>query len=563
MFKFLHQCTEAIYQRITWGHWFTLFNIVIGLVIASRYAFNADWPNTLLGKVYFFISLFGHFGFVIFAIYVLLLFPLSFIIRNQLTFRAISVTVTSIGMTILLIDTEVFKTLYLHLSPLVWKLFISPKNINISSYWIFIISIFAILMVEIASSYWIWRKLRRFGRQKWGKCVAVFFIACFMATHLLYAWADFVFYHPITAQNSNYPLSYPMTAKTFFEKNGFTKHSIFKPHSQQQGRAESLYLDYPKNTLELDEPKDKINIVIVNIANLTSDMITTEDMPNLFNIRQNSLNFTKHYTAGDTETSSIVNLFYGLTGQYVDSILNEHRASPLITTLQKYQYQFGLFSVNGFKKPIYPLLFNKLKRVSTRSNHQVVTKWQQWFERNNTVPFFSYLDLVAPSDTQQLDTQIQQLWQNLQSQDLLQNTLVMITSNLNKNNNPKNPFGYERTQVPMMIYWQGKSEDYQQLSSHLDVMPTLLNEFLGVQNPTSDYAQGINVMQDNSHEWLLSANHKWRVAIMPDNEQYQISPHKGHFRYFNAEGQQQDTKVPLELFLQLILDSNQFVEKQH
>ncbi len=563
MFKFLHQRTEAIYQRITWGHWFALFNIVIGLVIASRYAFNADWPNTLLGKIYFFISLFGHFGFVIFAVYVLLLFPLSFVIRNQLAFRAISVIVASIGMTILLIDTEVFKKLYLHLSPLVWKLFISPTNIDFSNYGLLIVAFFVIIIAEIASSYWIWRKLRRFGRQRWGKFVAVFFIACFMATHLLYAWADFVFYHPITAQNANYPLSYPMTAKTFFEKNGFTKHAIFKPYSQHQGRAESLYLDYPKNMLEMNEPEEKINIVMVNIKNLTNEMISADKMPNLVAIRQNSLNFTKHYTAGDTHTAGIVNLFYGLTGQYVDSILNEHKASPLMTTLQKYQYQFGLFSVNGFKASIYQQIFDKLKLNSVRSNQQAIAKWQQWFAKNNSTPFFSYLDLIVPSKPQLLDTQIQQLWQSLQSQDLLKNTLVIITSNLNKNNKTKNPFGYKRTQVPMMIYWQEKSETYQQLSSHLDIMPTLLNEFLGVENPISDYAQGINLMQDNSRKWLLSANHKWRVAIMPDNEQYQIAPHKGRFRYFNAEGNQEETKVPLELFLQLILDSNQFIEKQH
>ena len=51
------QYREETADRISWGHWFALFNIILAILIASRYAFNADWPNTLSGKLYFFISL--------------------------------------------------------------------------------------------------------------------------------------------------------------------------------------------------------------------------------------------------------------------------------------------------------------------------------------------------------------------------------------------------------------------------------------------------------------------------------------------------------------------------
>lgn len=75
------QYREETSQKITWGHWFALFNIVLALLISSRYAFNADWPNTLVGKLYFFVSLFGHFSFVVFAGFLLILFPLSLLLR--------------------------------------------------------------------------------------------------------------------------------------------------------------------------------------------------------------------------------------------------------------------------------------------------------------------------------------------------------------------------------------------------------------------------------------------------------------------------------------------------
>ena len=40
---------EKVSQMVSWGHWFALFNILLSLVIGSRYLFIADWPTTLAG----------------------------------------------------------------------------------------------------------------------------------------------------------------------------------------------------------------------------------------------------------------------------------------------------------------------------------------------------------------------------------------------------------------------------------------------------------------------------------------------------------------------------------
>ena len=70
-------------------------------------------------------------------------------------------------------------------------------------------------------SRWSWEKLRSLERQKWLKKVGLVLTSTFIATHLIYAWADAFLYRPITMQRSNFPLSYPMTARTFLEKQGF------------------------------------------------------------------------------------------------------------------------------------------------------------------------------------------------------------------------------------------------------------------------------------------------------------------------------------------------------
>lgn len=99
---------EKVSQMVSWGHWFALFNILLSLVIGSRYLFIADWPTTLAGRIYSYVSIIGHFSFLVFATYLLILFPLTFIVGSQRLMRFLSVILATAGMTLLLIDSEVF-----------------------------------------------------------------------------------------------------------------------------------------------------------------------------------------------------------------------------------------------------------------------------------------------------------------------------------------------------------------------------------------------------------------------------------------------------------------------
>ena len=93
---------EKVSQMVSWGHWFALFNILLSLVIGSRYLFIADWPTTLAGRIYSYVSIIGHFSFLVFATYLLILFPLTFIVGSQRLMRFLSVILATAGMTLLL-----------------------------------------------------------------------------------------------------------------------------------------------------------------------------------------------------------------------------------------------------------------------------------------------------------------------------------------------------------------------------------------------------------------------------------------------------------------------------
>lgn len=89
------------------GTGLSLFNILLAMVLGCRYLFVADWPTTLTGRIYSWMSLVGHFSFLVFATYLLILFPLTFIVMSQRLMRFLSAILATAGMTLLLIDSEV------------------------------------------------------------------------------------------------------------------------------------------------------------------------------------------------------------------------------------------------------------------------------------------------------------------------------------------------------------------------------------------------------------------------------------------------------------------------
>lgn len=119
---------EKVSQMVSWGHWFALFNILLASVIGCRYLFVADWPTTLTGRIYSWMSVVGHFSFLVFATYLLILFPLTFIVMSQRLMRFLSAILATAGITLLLIDSEVFTRFHLHLNPIVWELVINPDQ---------------------------------------------------------------------------------------------------------------------------------------------------------------------------------------------------------------------------------------------------------------------------------------------------------------------------------------------------------------------------------------------------------------------------------------------------
>ena len=572
------QYREETSQKISWGHWFAFFNILWAVFIGARYAFIIDWPDTLFGKIYFFISLLGHFSFIVFAFYLLVIFPLSFIVKNHRTFRGLTVILATIGNTLLLVDSEVFLRFNLHLSSLVWNLLVNPENGELSRNWqIFFVPMPLILLVQMLFSRWSWQKLRSLERQKWLKAVGVFFVCTFSATHLIYAWADAYLYRPITMQRSNFPLSYPMTARSFLEKHGFLDKAEYAQRLAQEGRLDALAIDYPKNPLVFAEQQENTNILLITLSGLRHDVIDAGKMPNLAQFAENSTQFINHYSSGNNNNTGLVGLFYGLNGSYTDSLLSNKTPSVLVERLTQQQYAQGVFSSKKmdagiFRRAIYP----KAKLVAENGNQAAIRSFTRWLDTAKTQnkPFWGHLSLnIEPNLTQEkyeqqladIDASLGQLLPELN----LPNTLVIITAEHGytfkklSEKEETNYFSRDEVQVPMIVHWNGLATGkISKLTSHVDLVPALMKHIFKVKNPIADYAQGRDLFDlTSSVDWVLVSNYRWNVIVQPDGTQYHIDNRGNYEKYDRTYQKMSSERPPLGLFLEAFSQERSFLEK--
>lgn len=575
---------EKVSQMVSWGHWFALFNILLSLVIGSRYLFIADWPTTLAGRIYSYVSIIGHFSFLVFATYLLILFPLTFIVGSQRLMRFLSVILATAGMTLLLIDSEVFTRFHLHLNPIVWQLVINPDENEMARDWqLMFISVPVILLLELVFATWSWQKLRSLTRRRrFARPLAAFLFITFIASHVVYIWADANFYRPITMQRANLPLSYPMTARRFLEKHGLLDAQEYQRRLIEQGNPDAVSVQYPLSELRYRDMGTGQNVLLITVDGLNYSR-SEKQMPALAGFAEQNISFTRHMSSGNTTDNGIFGLFYGISPSYMDGILSTRTPAALITALNQQGYQLGLFSSDGFTSPLYrqALLSDfSMPSVRTQSDEQTATQWINWLGRyaqedNRWFSWVSFNGTNIDDSNQQafarkysraagnVDDQINRVLNALRDSGKLDNTVVIITAGRGiplSEEEETFDWSHGHLQVPLVIHWPGTpAQRINALTDHTDLMTTLMQRLLHVSTPASEYSQGQDLFNpQRRHYWVTAADNDTLAITTP--KKTLVLNNNGKYRTYNLRGERvKDEKPQLSLLLQVLTDEKRFI----
>ncbi|HGY9594838.1 TPA: DUF3413 domain-containing protein [Vibrio campbellii] len=593
---------ERVSRLVGWGHWFAFFNIVASMLIGTRYIVQSPWPETLMGQFYLAVSWVGHFGFLVFALYLLVLFPLTFVLPSRKLFRLVAVIFATVGQTVLLIDTQAYQSINLHLNPVVWELLFSEDKSAISSdlQHLFVVMPL-IFLVQLALSEWVWRKQRKLSHKHVGRPLAAVFFLSFMTSHLVYIWADAYFYNPITSQRSNFPLSYPMTAKSFMEKHGLLdREEYLKRLAENQGNIDLV--SYPLEKLEFNRRGNKLNVLMISVNNLRADALNQDEMPNLYKFAQDNQNFTNHYSSSN-DTYGAFGLFYGLPSSYASSIKAQGSAPVLLDVLKDQDYSFGLFSGNGFEDDLYSEvifrglnLANDLDGTQAHTDKQSIAAWNLWLTEQAKLPWFSYIEVTTVDNfesepmaaneempaserfkkayeqsVKSADKTVAEIIADLEANELLANTIVVITSNHGSEFNETNTnswgansnYSRYQLQVPMVIHWPGMlPAEFTHSTSHLDLSVTLLQDMLGVSSNPYDYSSGRNLFDESRRRWILAGDTR-EIALITGSQTTVIDKFGNYKLYDSNYKRLRETSPKLPVLMQGLTELQRFYSKSN
>ena len=359
----------------------------------------------------------------------------------------------------------------------------------------------------------------------------------------------------------------PVTARDFFENLGVV---INRPDGSEFDVSESGgSINYPETPdVKFTKP---YNIVWLVSESLRADMLTPEFMPNTWEFAKHSERFLNHYSGGNGTRMGMFSQFYGLYGGYWFDFLYAHRAPMLMDLIQKNDYSMMAYTSSRFSYPEFDkTIFSSLKPEQLQS-YTEGAGWERdrknvgdmlQFVQDAKEPFFSFMffesahanyyfpeESVIREDyiedfnyitvdikenierirnryinaTHHLDSQLGRVYDALEAQGLLENTIVVVTGDHGEEFMEKGRWGHnstfsqEQIRVPMLIHIPGREPgETNAMTSHLDMPATILSA-LGVNIDPTTYSYGDDLFNPQyNRDYTVVSDWHGNTLITPE-----------------------------------------------
>jgi membrane-anchored protein YejM (alkaline phosphatase superfamily) len=564
-----HKKTHALLTALRPVALFCIVNVVLWGLIAIRFPLVSSYRPDTLGAAFSIAALIGHFAMV--GLFIFLLFSIFRFFPKHL-YTVLAVTFTSVFTAFLLIDTFVLDLHKQHLSPALVGMFFSPAGLEVFTFpplmWVLcVLAAAAIIALEI---FLIHRSTKINGKTPKiiFKTTIPVFLVCILFFNAVYAWASFTGYNPVLLRAESFPYLQPLSARKLMKKLGF-KQAVHLEVPQDEG---SLF--YPLNPIRLSANSEKpLNVLFLFVDSWRADSLNKETIPRLFEKTKEALVFSNHVSGGNATRCGLFSLFYGIPATYWHSFLAAGKRPVFMETLAKQNYTFAIYAAANLTNPEFDqTIFREIPnlRISTPGEDTVErdTNAEKEFlafieTRDKTKPFFGFLFYDAlhafalppnpklpflpsaegvnflalnndmdPTPMRNLyknaaynmDIAIGNLLETLEKKGVLENTIVVLTGDHGQevNETKTNAWGHNsnysefQIKVPLFILWPGrKTEHFGHLTTHFDIVPTLMREVLGVQNPLSDYSSGKVLFDSAKRDGFVMASYS-STAILHD-----------------------------------------------
>ncbi|WP_027014473.1 DUF3413 domain-containing protein [Comamonas composti] len=564
------------YKYSSYGR-FIMVNAVVAMLLSCRYfMLLPELPGDGPGRVFLLLSTFSQMA-LLSAAMGLLLLPLLWLPARAR--RWLISAGAALAILLLLVDTVVFAQYRFHINAVVLELIMAGQIVSFPlSMWLAVIGgALLVWLLEFGLLLWLESRARPRGL-KIGRWFALGALGAFIATNVMNVWASAHVYQSITQVKRYLPLFYPATANSMMRKNGWINEEALERQKLLTLNKQTSDLSYPLAPLQKKAVEKPVNIVFLVIDSWRADTFNADNTPSLWRFAQSGMVFNKHISTGNATRIGIFGLFYSLPGNYWHSVIDNSISPLFMDRLQELDYQLGIFASAQLKKPeFHQTVFSKVADLRERSkgettverDREITAEWLQWFQaRDRQRPSFSFLFYDAPhgyefpqdyphryeplleeanylqrnkntdpipwlnrykTSVHFTDSLAKQVLDQIKASGELGNTVVVITGDHGEeiNDNGLNYWGHNsnfsdvQVQVPFVLAGPGiapGSPWQDSFSSHADLVPTLMKNYLGVESPLSDYSTGVDLLGSPvDRAWLLASGYS-QYAVLTKND---------------------------------------------
>lgn len=471
--------------------------------------------------------------------------------------KPLSIILFSLAQVIVFANVQIHSLYHFHINGMVLNLLFSGALLETIAFsWWMWISIGLILLILLLAEYslFLWIEKWPASDSPVTKKGVLFFVA-FIGFILLNGFAEGLRWDWVNSQRGYIPWLPPISMRSHLKRMGFDVQK-----TPQTLETKSSTIQYPLENLHCAN-QHPMNILFLVVDSLRADMMTNEIMPFSHQLKSRGLDFTQHYSNANSTRYGMFTLFYGLNGSYWHPMLQAERGSVLFDITLEKNYQHFIYGSTKltfpeFDRTIFSKLRDQLKKgskaTSADNDREITDRFLVDIStRDKTKPFlgflffdsphafslpYNYPDIFSPrldqvnylaldedydslpflnlykTTANYVDTQIKRIIDVMDQQQLTNHTLIVITSDHGQefNETGLNYWGHNgnfsrwQTHVPFVLLWPGKSpQNYQHLSSHEDLVPTLMQEIFQCTNTVSSYSTGQSLLDTSNKDRSL------------------------------------------------------------
>ena len=532
--------SKKLLHLISWSHWFTFFNIIAAIALSSYYLFSETAPDTLLGQIYLITTWVSHIAFLTFISFVLILFPLTIVWPNTQVIRTSASVIFTFGLLLLILDGFIYSRLGYHLNASsraqIIELIKEIAQANGIFYIVSGILAIVILGFEFTVSNYAWKHLKQLQKTIFARFVIFILVLAFFFSHLTHIWADANLDYDVLRQDTVLPLSYPATAKTLLTKYGLFDIDDYIERKTSPLSFSRAIPNYPQLVKHQCSTTTVITQSVFLI--LTDEQLNKQQLQQVERrVSVASFQLNNHVDTALLDETWF-NLFYSLPSIYQQDILAQQTKPLLFQAIEQKNLASSYtlisqtiddansddlwfdelfnekFKLNNISSLVFADKLNSKQPGLHLIYFKSAAKTKQSSQSNSRYQFELFIDALLLAQQQKTNKDI-----------------IWISSLGNRSKDTRLAVKSALLISPNKINNDAKSLN--RLTSHMDLQPTLMKNWLGCVVENKTYSNGSDLLTLNKDR--IIANTSAQGLMIFNKDKSVLIDQNGNFESYSSQ----------------------------